>query len=31
MNQLKNEEFEVAINSNENVIVEFSAEWCGNI
>jgi len=28
MNQLKNEEFEAAIISNENVIIEFFAEWC---
>ena len=29
MKQITNEEFETSIASNENVIIEFSAEWCG--
>ena len=29
MKQITNEEFEISIASNENVIIEFSAEWCG--
>ena len=29
MKQITNEEFETSIASNENVIIEFSTEWCG--